>query len=122
MEKLLNDLDEIVDFVITNSHYTDREKIKEVIRKHFEYRTCLIIYDDNNGLCAVCRWNISFNGRMADIEDLIIREDFRNRNLIKRILLRGLRMYPTVKFLRWERRSKYPDREKKIYSVRELLK
>ena len=114
------DVESITDFILLYSPYKDREVIKDIIQKHLEYKTAIVVYDDNE-IIAVCRWNISPSGRNANILDLIIRPDWRKKNLIKRILLKGLRMYPNVKWLVYEKGYDTNKPMKKI-SVEKLLK
>lgn len=117
-----DDIDRITDFVIKYSSYTDRDKIKECIKKHIEYNTCIYLTDKDDKIAAVVRWNVEKDGTVAHVLDLIIREDFRNNGMIKTLLLRGLMKYPTVKYLSWERLRKYPYRKPRIYSIWEILK
>lgn len=99
----------------------EREKIKEYTVKHIFYKTCIIVRDED-GIAAVCRFNISPSGKIAHILDLIIKPKYRNKNFIKRLLIKGLRIWPQVEFLQWEREMKYPDREQRFYPVARMLK
>ena len=123
-------IDAIADFVIKYSpkkegvsQYIEenKEKIKEVIVQHINYKTCIIL-NDLDGVAGVCRWNISDSGTVATILDLIIAPKYRNKRYINRLLIKGLRMYPNVKFLEWEREIKYPNRERQYFPVDKILK
>ena len=117
-------LDEIARFVIKNGKglylQLDYNAIKNFIEKHIAYKT-LIIVRDKEGILAVCRWNIPTKEE-AHILDLVIRKGHTYKGLIKRILLKGMRMYPMTKYLVWERLKKYPNREQKKYLISDILK
>jgi hypothetical protein len=125
------DINAIADFVIKYSPKNkkgkaqyieeDRDKIKGQVIKHIQYKTCVILRD-MDGIAAVCRYNISPSGAVAHILDLIIKPEYRNKIFFKRLLIKGLRIWPQVRFLEWERLSKYPNRERKFYSVAKMLK
>lgn len=119
---LKNVVSQATTFILENSRYTDKEKIEEVIQKHIEYKTCLIVYDDNDEITAVCRWNISEDGIVAHILDVIVRKDQRNLKLLRRLIYKGFEMWPGVKYLSWERLRKYPYRKPKMYSLEQLIK
>lgn len=116
-------IDAIADFVIKygGRKKEEREKIKEVIKQHINYKTCIVVHD-LDGVVAVCRWNISNSGKVAHILDLIIKPEHRNKHYINRLLIKGLKIWPSVKFLEWEREIKYPNRERKYFSVEKILK
>ena len=116
------DVNKIADFILKYSPYKNKELIKQYILLHLQYKTCFVVYDDDHKICAVSRWNISEDNKTACILDLMIREDYRNKEMIQRMLLQGLQMYPWIKFLKFERETKYPEREPKVYSVDKILK
>ena len=117
-------LDEIARFVIQNGKglYTqlNYNSIKNFVERHIAYKT-IIIVRDSEGILAVCRWNIPIKEE-AYILDLVIRKGHTYRGLIKRILLKGLRMYPDTKYLVWGRLKKYPNKEQKKYLISDILK
>jgi len=115
----MNELDAITDFVIKYSSYTKRDELKERIRKHLEFNTCIYAVDTKGEIFAVCLWNVE--GNTAHVIDFMVREDFRNNGMIKTVLIKGLLKYPYVTHLRWERRTKYPDRPMKDFPVNRLL-
>ena len=116
-----DDIEKIIDFAVKYLPFKDRDILRQEIGKHLKYRTCMVIYDGDE-IIAACRWNLSPSGTVAKILDLIIEEKNRGKGLIKRMLLKGLRMYPTVKYVIWERQSKYPFREPVIYPVEIILR
>jgi len=123
-------IEAIADFVIKyspekkgKSQYIEenREKIIETIKQHILFKTCVVV-NDLDGVVAICRWNISRSGTIAHILDLIIKPEYRNKRYINRLLIKGLRMYPKVKFLEWEREIEHPNRARQFCSVKRLLK
>jgi len=114
------ELNKIIDFIQKNApHYTDRELLKEYILKHWEFKTAFVMQDDED-VIAVCRWNIE--GNIADILDLYIDKDFRGKRIIQQFLQKGLWIFPQVKYIRFERFMKYPNREKSLIPVDKILK
>lgn len=91
-----------VEFVMHYATYTDKESLRERIQKHIEYKTCKILFDTRSFICAICLWNISVDCLEVEIIDLVIREDFRNKDLMRQILMEGLKIWP-VKFMKWNR-------------------
>lgn len=116
-----SDIDEITDFIYNNTPITiGKDTIARYIKLHLQYKTCAILWDDR-GIKALARWNI--NGDTVHILDTIIREDCRNGGVIKELLKCGMcfyPMYPQVKFVKWERERKYPEKKGKVFEVRRL--
>ena len=117
-------IEEIINFVIANGNglYSEiqRDRLEEVIRLHLKYKTCIIVRDKQNTICAVARWNIT--GYIATIFDTIVRPDYRSYKRLKMLIALGISRNPHIRFLRFKREIKYPGRKPKLYSVVELLK
>ena len=117
-------LDEIARFVIKNGKglylQLDYNAIKNFIEKHIAYKT-LIIVRDKEGILAVCRWNIPTKEE-AHVLDLVIRKGHKYKQLIKSILIQGLKVFPEAKYLVWEREKKYPNRKKRKHLISNILK
>ena len=117
-------LDEIASFVIKNGQglYTklDWNAIKNFAEQHIDFKTIIIVRDEK-GILAVCRWNM-LTIDTAYILDLVIRRGHKYKQLIKRILLKGIKMYPQAKYLIWERLKKYPNRNKRKYLISDMLR
>jgi hypothetical protein len=118
------ELEEIADFVIKYSPYLESERtiIKEAVRKHLEYNTIIVVKGNKKEVTAVCRWNILDYGLTAHVMDLIIEPKYRKKGFIKKLLIKGLIKYPTVKYLSYDREWKYPGRERKLYPVEKILR
>lgn len=93
-------IDRVVSFILGHSTYTDREHMKECVIKHLEYHTC-IITDDEKGIVSFCRWNVPKKDT-AHILDLIIREDKRGKGILQETVIRGLKLFPDLKYIKYE--------------------
>jgi len=117
-------LDEIAEFVVNNGDglYSrlDWEVIKEYAQQHIDYKTILIIRDEK-GIVAVCRWNMISNDT-AHIIDLVIRKGHPHKGLMRRMTIKGLKMYPNGKYLIFGRFKKYPNREMRKYLISDIIK
>jgi hypothetical protein len=91
---------EIADFIMKYAVYSDQGELYDAVQKHISYKTCKIVTDDKGKICAVCLWNI--DGDEAFVSDLVIREDYRKKDLMRRLLLDGLKSWP-IKYMRWNR-------------------
>ena len=113
-------LDKIASFVQRYApQYTDREKLREYILKHFEYKTAFVGFDKLNEVAFVCRWNVE--GDTATMLDFYIREDHRRKDIFPKLLKQGLYLFPQVKFLRYERFVKYPGRKFTVIPIEKFL-
>lgn len=118
-------LDKVTEFIYKYATYKDKEVLRARIQKHIEYKTCKIILDKDDSVVAVCLWNISPDGVEAFIVDMVIREDFRNTDIMRKILREGLKIW-NVKYLRWNRDYNNDGhdrwREPKVWSVERFLR
>lgn len=113
-----------VEFLYHYSTYVDKEKLRARIQKHFEFKTCLILYDTHDLVCAICLWNIVDDGKAAHIVDLVFREDKRKHDLMRKILMNGMRIWP-VKFIVYDRdytRDGANRGRQRIWSVERFLR
>ena len=94
-------IDDIVYFISRYTFYMDKEALKKSIEDHLRYKTCFVILDPLNEICAYCDWNIDKNE--AHIINCIIREDYRKSGLLERIVFRGLSLWG-VNAIRFTRR------------------
>lgn len=97
-----NLVDMATDFVMDNSTYIDRAFVRDRISRHIYYKTCKILFDDRGKVCATCCWNISPDGQIADVLDMIIRKDYRGKDIMRGILMLAVKMWP-LKYLRYNR-------------------
>jgi len=124
LSKFTLDIDRIVDFVCENGGgiYTNcnRVLLKDYIKKHIEYGTFMTV-SDPRGIAAVARWNW-VDDKTAEILDVIIREDVRSFYTLKGLIMLGVRENPNCKYIKFERRTKYPERDYRTYKVEDLLR
>jgi hypothetical protein len=111
-----NEIERITEFIIKNYFHKDKEKIREVVKQHISYGTLAVEYDKAD-IVAVARWNI--NNTTVHILDLIIRKDYQRKGLIKKMLVRGLKVWKQLEYISFGR-SKYNGRER-MYSLEKFL-
>ena len=117
-EKSLN---KIADFIQKYApQYTDRDKLKKYILKHYEFKTAFVGFDNKDEVTFVCRWNVE--GDTATMLDFYIREDYRRQDLFPQLLKKGLWIFPQVKFLRYERFVKYPNKGFVVIPIERFIK
>lgn len=85
-----------------------------------EYGTFDILYQGDEPIAAI-RYNISTDGRIADILDLIIAPDQKGIRIVKILLLRGWKKFPGVRYLRFYRGYKYPLRKPRLYPLEKFF-
>jgi hypothetical protein len=116
-------IEDVINFIRDNGggqmdNYND-ELLRGIILTHIGFDTCIIDYDDK-GFVAFCRWNIF--GSLARILEVIVREDKRSPKILKKLIIKGLKMWPNVTLLQWQRGRKYPNKSYKIYTIEQLLR
>lgn len=101
-------IDKLTNFLWDNCEYLHEKNTKEVLRdavqKHWEYKTIVVQYDEN-GICGVCRFEI-VDTKEAFILDVAVRKDLRHKDILQRLLLQGLTLYPNIKQLRFYSQDK----------------
>ena len=120
----MGDVEEIIDFIVRQGDglYSNlqRDLLKDIVRKHLQYGTFLVVRD-LEGIVACCRWNwISEN--MVWVLDLVVKKDYRKPHFLRELLALGVSKNPQCKFIQFGRGVKYPNRNKRIYSVDKFLK
>lgn len=110
---------DIVEFVIDNMPYLKekRDELTKAIEKHIEYKTCFITHD-YRGIVSFSCWNVE--GDVAHVLITCIRPSHRVKSFLKYLISSGLKMYPYLKFIRWEREIKTDKKFKS--SVERLLR
>jgi len=105
-------------------HVYKQKTIEERLEKHLAYKTCRIILDEDGYICACCLWNIDDGTIVAEILDLAIREDYVKKDLMRRILLDGMQVWP-VKFIKYRRdytENENNERPQRVWSVERFLR
>ncbi len=93
-------IQKILSFIKRYTFYKDKE-LRDKVEAHLDFHTIFIIIDQQGEICAVCMWNI--NIPYVDVTDCIVREDYRRKDLLRRMLARGLGIWPEVLYLRHNR-------------------
>ena len=117
----MDDIGRIVDFLIEHNKYEDRELLKKYIEEHREYGTLDYAIDTNGAIVAVCRWNVSADGNVADILDFAIRDSHRNKGIGGNFIVRAMRKFPKLESLEFTRGVRGDMRVKKL-SIKGILK
>jgi len=119
-----SDIRDVTDFCIehgnglhSKSNYCN---LLKNIKGHFDCKTIIVVRDEK-GISAIGRWNL-ITEDTAHILDLIIRKDNTTKNLMKRMLLLGQRVFPSAKYIIFERLKKYPSKKQSKCSIERLLK
>ena len=121
MRCLENDIEEVLDFIQKHLKYLDRELLKEYVKQHERYGTIDYAIDTSGNVVAFCRWNISTDGKCADVLDFAIDEDHRNNGVGKDFILRAMKKFPRLDKLRFQRGARGDERFK-ILSIKGILK
>ena len=103
------DIEDIATFCIKYYNYSedDRQYIEKIIIAHSTYKTIIVVRNEkNNRIVAVARWNILPTGFDAHILDVIIQPRHRHKHLLSAMIYKGLRMYPQVKYIIFQRHEK----------------
>ena len=101
----------------------DHNEFIQQLRDHVKYGT-LFIMKDENGISAVCRYNVVDENTFHAI-DVAIRSDLRRIVALKELITQGVIHHPhghNLTHFVFEREGKYPDRKQRRYSLHECLK
>ena len=108
-----------VDFMMTHKLFNSRPQLMAAINKHIEFDTVTTLEDDL-GLIAAMRFNI--DTECLHVLDLVIRPDVARNNVIKWITAKTWHRFPFLKFFKFNRALKYPNRPQRAYNIARLLK
>lgn len=94
-------VEKVVDFILSNSTYTDRDIIRECVEGHTRYKSCFIACDGDR-VIGFIRWN------QADLEsivvcDCIIDKDYRGKGVLDELIWRMKVVLPSVTKVSFER-------------------
>lgn len=113
--------DELTDFAYEFGAHKNKEELKKAISGHIGFNTfCLVRQQGTGPIIAIALFNIFKN--TAEILEVIVRPEFRNKGLLKRLMVKGLRKWPETKYFLFKRGRKYPGREQRIYNFVKVLK
>lgn len=96
--------DEIAEFAIEHSdgRFFDLDGVRKTVQD-FDRVGRLIVVRRNGIVISSCIFDIFDN--IADIKEVVIHKDYRNQNLLKLMIIRGLFSYPFIKYIRFRRRK-----------------
>ncbi len=95
------DIPKIVKFWRKNGYYdVDIDTLKDIIEKHISYNTFLI-EEYNDEIIGICRFNI--DDIVCTTLDVVIKPEYRNRNMLRLFILKGLKKFPYIKKIRFKR-------------------
>lgn len=113
-------IDRIVGFLYRNGY----DHLPESILRDGIIRTiesnCYVIVEDRLGIAAMSWFDIV--GWDAHVKRAIVREDVRNKGLIKYMITLAWQKFPFLKRMTFERLKKYPKRLPKIYELSDFFK
>jgi len=102
-----DECNEVADFVVENSdglYGSDAHAhIAQYAYVHSIYGTLMVVRK-SGAIVAVCRWNWLSSGE-AKIIDLIIREDFRNKQVARDMLLKAKMAMPRLEHISFQRKK-----------------
>lgn len=114
-------IDELTDFAFEYGAHKDQEKLREAIAGHIRFNTFVFLRQKGTGpVIALALFNIFYY--VAEILEVIVRPDYKNKGLLKRLMIKGLRKWPEGKYFFYVRDRKYPGREQRIYRITDFLK
>lgn len=115
--------DTLTDFVCEYmpQYSNSRHMVKAEIKKHWAYGT-LDYGMDSLGISYAMRYNISFDGKICDVLDLVIRPDKKGIRFVKYIIARNWSKYKNLECFRFYREGKYPLRESRQYKIKNVFK
>lgn len=95
-------LEAILDLIMEVTTYTDRDQMRDIIKKHIEYHTCACIMDGDK--CAgFFRWNIMPDNKTAFACDTVIHKDYRDGKVWLMLIEQAMKMYPQIEEVLFER-------------------
>lgn len=115
-----NIVDKAVDFAKEYFPDIQESEIRDIIERHLDYGTIDIV-TRNNDIIAIVRWNISSDGRVCDVLDLIISPSRYGIRIMRYLIARNWKRFPMVKFIRFSRDRKYSGRKARIYNIKHIL-
>jgi len=115
--KMFNDLYELLE---KRYPQASEAEIRDLVWQHWLFGTIDAIYHGDK-LSACVRWNVSGDGKVFDVLDLFIAPGEKGVRIIKHFIARNWHRFPTVKYIRFARILKYPNKKWSVYSIRKLL-
>jgi hypothetical protein len=116
---MTNDIDEIIEFVLSNTNGEYKrlpaEDFVEAIEKHIEYGTFMQVRDDK-GLAAIARWNWTADDEVK-VLDCVVRKDMRSARMIKYLINLAHNANKNIKYFKYDRLFKYPYGKERRFQI-----
>lgn len=111
-------IDKVIYFILLYGKYGGTEdQLRYLINKHNEYETLEVIWMGED-VAAYSRHNIIHE--TVVVIDAIVRPEFRHKQFLKAMLLNGLRKFPNVRFMRYQRGWK-SRKEDRTFNIKKFL-
>ena len=95
-------IDKILDLIMAETTYTDRDHMRTVVEGHIKYHTCACVMDGE--ICAgFFRWNIMPQETVAFACDTVIHPDYRDGKVWLMLVDQAMKMWPKVEEVLFER-------------------
>jgi hypothetical protein len=94
------------------------EDIEKQVANHLKYGTYSIAFSEGR-LVGILRFNV--NGLTAEGLDCVVHPDYSMKSVFKYLLLAAWKKFPYVRYVTFERLSKYPFREPRFYELQKLI-
>jgi len=94
-----------------------RQLIRTHIKQHLDYGTITPYYEDGE-LVGLCNYDIT--DVTAHIKNCVVHPNYRHRDILKKIIRRGLQTWPFLQYIEFERSYKKDLRSRKILISRIL--
>ena len=113
-------LEKLTAFIQKYLPYGDKYLVKKYIQEHNAYHTLYYALDKDE-VIGLVRFNLSEDGEIADILDLVIHPDYRGQGVAKSFINRALKEFPNGKYLTFKRGRKNRNEQRKI-PISEFIK
>ena len=113
--------EKIVDFLLTHNKCTERELLGEYLKQHDRFGTLDYAVDTDGNIIAVCRWNMSSDGTVAEILDFAISSEWRRKGIGRDFILLALSRFPKMERLEFKRGVRGDNRIRTI-DIKGILK
>lgn len=119
----MNKIIRVVEFICKEApeFAVDRKTLEDVIAKHDEYGTLLILRNQAREIIAVARWNY-LDAKTAHVLECVVKKEYRHPAIIKHLLVTAQSHRPELEYIVFERERKYPYGSKKIYRINRVTK
>ena len=107
-------LEKILDFIQEHLKYHDRELLADYIKQHEKFGTLDYALDTNNNIVAVCRWNVSDDGKVASVLDFAIAGAYRRKGIGRDFIERAMRKFSKIEKIEFQRSIRGDERFRKV--------